>query len=105
MTVETLDRPVKAVLFRSVSIRRRIKNHAATMFFLASFAIALVPLIWVLSVVIARGWSAVTRSDWWTHSLRGVLPQQFTGGIYHALYGTLAQAGVAAVLAVPLGLM
>ena len=105
MTVETLDRPVKAVLFRSVSIRRRIKNHAATMFFLASFAIALVPLIWVLSVVVARGWSAVNRSDWWTHSLRGVLPQQFTGGIYHALYGTLAQAGVAAVLAVPLGLM
>jgi phosphate transport system permease protein len=105
VTTETLDRPVKAVLFRSVSIRRRIKNHAATTFFLASFAIALVPLIWVLSVVVARGWSAVNRSDWWTHSLRGVLPQQFTGGVYHALYGTLAQAGVAAVLAVPLGLM
>jgi phosphate transport system permease protein len=105
VTAETLDRPVKAVLFRSVSIRRRIKNHAATMFFLASFAIALVPLIWVLSVVVARGWSAVNRSDWWTHSLRGVLPQQFSGGVYHALYGTLAQAGVAAVLAVPLGLM
>ena len=105
MTAETLDRPVKAVLFRSVSVKRRIKNHAATMFFLASFAIALVPLIWVLSVVVARGWSAVNRSDWWTHSLRGVLPQQFSGGVYHALYGTLAQAGVAAVLAVPLGLM
>jgi phosphate transport system permease protein len=82
MTVETLDRPVKAALFRSVSVRRRIKNHAATMFFLASFAIALVPLIWVLSVVVARGWYAVTRSGWWTHSLR-----------------------VATVLAVPLGLM
>jgi phosphate transport system permease protein len=105
VTAETLDRPVKAVLFRSVSVKRRIKNHAATMFFLASFAIALVPLIWVLSVVVARGWSAVNRSDWWTHSLRGVLPQQFSGGVYHALYGTLAQAGVAAVLAVPLGLM
>ena len=105
MTVETLDRPVKAALFRSVSVRRRIKNHAATMFFLASFAIALVPLIWVLSVVVARGWYAVTRSGWWTHSLRGVLPEQFAGGVYHALYGTLVQAGVATVLAVPLGLM
>src|SRR6202011_5540216 len=37
--------------------------------------------------------------------LRGVLPEQFSGGIYHALYGTLAQAAVAAILAVPLGFM
>ena len=105
MTVETLDQPVKAALLRPLSIRRRIKNHFATVFFIASFAIALVPLIWVLSVVVARGWYAVTRSGWWTHSLRGILPEQFTGGVYHALYGTLVQAGVATVLAVPLGLM
>jgi phosphate transport system permease protein len=105
MTIEMLDQPVKAVLLRPLSIRRRIKNHSATVFFLASFAIALVPLIWVLSVVVARGWYAVTRSGWWTHSLRGILPEQFTGGVYHALYGTLVQAGVATVLAVPLGLM
>jgi phosphate transport system permease protein len=65
----------------------------------------LVPLVWVLSVVVARGWYAVTRSGWWTHSLRGVLPEEFAGGVYHALYGTLVQAGVAAVLSVPLGLM
>lgn len=105
MTVETFDRPVKAAVFRPVSTTRRIKNHFATTCFLASFAIALVPLVWVLSVVAVRGWYAVTRSGWWTHSLRGVLPEQFTGGIYHALYGTLVQAGVAALLAVPLGLM
>jgi phosphate transport system permease protein len=105
MTVKTFDQPVKAALFHPLSIRRRIKNHSATVFFLASFAIALVPLIWVLSVVVARGWSAVNRSGWWTHSLRGILPEQFAGGVYHALYGTLVQAGVATVLAVPLGLM
>lgn len=105
MTVETLNRPVKAVVFRPLSIKRRVKNYAATTFFLASFAIALVPLVWLLSVVIARGWYAVTRSGWWTHSLHGVQPEQFAGGVYHALYGTLAQAGVAAMLAVPLGLM
>jgi phosphate transport system permease protein len=105
MTVDTLDRPVKAVAFAPVGLARRIKNNAATVFFLVSFLAALVPLVWVLSVVIARGWFAVTRSDWWTHSLRGVLPEQFAGGVYHALYGTLLQAGVAAVLSVPLGLM
>jgi phosphate transport system permease protein len=105
MTVDTLDRPVKREVFRPVSIRRRITNNAATVFFLGSFVVALVPLIWVLSVVVERGWYAVTRSGWWSHSLRGVLPEQFVGGVYHALYGTLAQAGVAALLSVPLGLM
>ena len=34
-----------------------------------------------------------------------MLPEEFAGGVYHALYGTLVQAGVATILAVPLGLM
>ncbi|QNI08433.1 phosphate ABC transporter permease PstA [Mycobacterium kubicae] len=102
---DALDQPVKAAVFRTLSPWRRIKNGAATTFFSASFAVALVPLFWLLGVVIARGWYAVTRLDWWTHSLRGVLPEEFAGGIYHALYGTLVQAGVSAVIAVPLGLM
>lgn len=105
MTVDTLDRPVKAGAFSPVSIQRRIKNNVATVFFLGSFLVALVPLVWVLSVVLVRGWYGVTRSGWWTHSLRGVLPEQFAGGVYHALYGTVLQAGVAALLSVPLGLM
>jgi phosphate transport system permease protein len=105
MTADIMDRPVKGPAFRPVSIGRRIKNRAASSMFVASFAIALVPLVWVLCVVIERGWRAVTSSSWWTRSLHGVLPNQFAGGIYHALYGTLVQAGIAAVLAVPLGLM
>jgi phosphate transport system permease protein len=105
MTIDALDRPVKPELFSHLSLRRRFANSAATTFFLTSFVVALVPLVWVLWVVVQRGWYAVTRSGWWTHSLRGVLPEQFAGGVYHAVYGTLAQAGVAAVLSVPLGLM
>jgi phosphate transport system permease protein len=105
MTAHALDQPVKTEVFRPLSLRRRISNNAATIFFVISFVGALVPLVWVLSVVVVRGWYAVTRSGWWTHSLRGVLPEEFAGGVYHALYGTLVQAGVAAVLSVPLGLM
>ncbi|MGO8967243.1 MAG: phosphate ABC transporter permease PstA [Mycobacterium sp.] len=105
MTSAKLTRPVKAAALRRVSVRRRIKNHIARLLFLSSFAIALVPLVWLLWVVVARGWYAVTQPGWWSHSLRGVLPEQFSGGVYHALYGTLAQAGVAAILAVPLGFM
>ena len=105
MSGPAVEKPIKLAVFQPVSLRRRIENNVATMFFLASFVVALVPLVWVLSVVIGRGWYAVTRSGWWTHSLHGVLPEEFTGGVYHALYGTLVQAGVATILAVPLGLM
>jgi phosphate transport system permease protein len=105
MSTATLDLPVKGPTFYPVSIARRIKNNIATTLFLLAFATAIVPLVWVLWIVIERGWYAVTRSGWWSHSLQGVLPEQFAGGVYHAIYGTLAQAAVAAVLAVPLGLM
>lgn len=105
MSTDALDRPLKAELFEPVSLQRRIKNKVATVFFFGAFVVALVPLGWVLTVVVSRGWYAVTQSEWWTHSLRGVLPEEFAGGVYHAIYGTLVQAGVAAVLAVPLGLM
>jgi phosphate transport system permease protein len=105
MSTATLDQPVKTPTFHPISIVRRVKNHFATALFLTAFAIAIVPLVWVLWIVIGRGWYAVTRQGWWTNSLQGVLPEQFAGGIYHALYGTLVQAGVAAILAVPLGLM
>ncbi len=100
-----LDLPVKAVTVRHVSVGRRIKNYVAALFFVASFLIALVPLVWLLWVVVQRGWYAIMQPGWWSHSLRGVMPEQFSGGIYHALYGTLAQAAVAAILAVPLGFM
>ncbi|OBJ70218.1 phosphate ABC transporter permease PstA [Mycobacterium sp. 1274756.6] len=99
-----MSAPVK-VKRHPIAVRRRVKNRVATLFFLGSFLVALVPLFWLLWVVVARGWYAVTRENWWTHSLRGVLPEQFAGGVYHALYGTLVQAATAAVIAVPLGLM
>jgi phosphate transport system permease protein len=101
----TLDQPLKGPTFHPTSAARRLKNATASSLFVAAFVIALIPLVWVLSVVIERGWRAVISSDWWLRSLKGVLPEQFAGGIYHALYGTLVQAGVAAILAVPLGLM
>ena len=105
MSAPTLDVPVKAEAVQSISLSRRIKNKIAATFFLVSFGIALVPLIWVLWVVVERGGYAITRPGWWSHSLRGVLPEQFSGGVYHALYGTVVQAAVAAIIAVPLGFM
>jgi phosphate transport system permease protein len=105
MSSVTLHLPVKAAAVQPISIGRRIKNKIAATFFALTFAIALVPLVWLLWIVVQRGSYAITQPDWWSHSLRGVLPEQFSGGVYHALYGTVVQAAVAAAIAVPLGFM
>ncbi|MGH3636728.1 MAG: phosphate ABC transporter permease PstA [Mycobacterium sp.] len=105
MNSPTLSRPIKATESRHISIGRLVKNRVAAMLFLISFVIAMIPLAWLLWVVAKRGWYAITQPDWWSHSLQGVMPEQFAGGVYHALYGTLVQAGAATILSVPLGIM
>jgi phosphate transport system permease protein len=99
-----LDAAVKGPTFHPISAGRKIKNNVATTLFWASFVIAMVPLTWVLYTVVERGFRAIVTTHWWTKSLAGVLPEQFAGGVYHAIYGTLVQAAIAAVLAVPLGI-
>jgi phosphate transport system permease protein len=91
--------------FILVSSGRRAKDVLARVLTTAAFLIAVVPLLWVLYTVIAKGARAVTSASWWTHSLQGVLPEQVAGGVYHAIFGTVVQALIAAVLAVPLGIM
>ncbi|GAA5065901.1 phosphate ABC transporter permease PstA [Nocardia callitridis] len=105
-TVTTkFDKPIKAPAFREVSLARKVKNNIATGLVWACFAVALIPLVWVLWVVVARGFDAIISSGWWGKSLKGVLPEDFAGGVYHAIYGTLVQAGVAGIISVPLGVM
>ncbi|WP_454194936.1 phosphate ABC transporter permease PstA [Nocardia sp. Marseille-Q1738] len=105
MTTSTLDRPVKAPTFRHVSLSRRVRNNLATGLVWLAFGIALVPLGWVLLMVVTKGFDAVVTANWWQNSLKGVLPNQFAGGVYHAIYGTIVQSLVATVIAVPLGIM
>lgn len=97
--------PVKGPTFHPVSVGRKVRDRLAKVLFAASFLIALVPLVWVLYTVVRRGFRAVMSSSWWSHSLAGVLPEQFAGGVYHALYGSLVQSLIAALLSVPLGVM
>lgn len=105
LTDSYFDSPVKGRTIPAITTSRKIKDRLATIAFGASFVIVLLPLIWVLYTVISRGASAIVSSSWWTRSLSGVLPEQFTGGVYHAIYGTLVQAGIAALFSVPLGIM
>jgi phosphate transport system permease protein len=105
MTQIALDSPVKAPTFHPISLTRRLKDKLATTLFTTSFLIALIPLVWLLYTVITKGFAAIISSSWWTRSLSGVLPEEIAGGVYHAIYGTLIQAFIAAVLSVPLGVM
>jgi phosphate transport system permease protein len=105
MTQAALDKALKGPTFHPTSTSRKVKNSVAAILFSASFLIAMLPLVWLLYTVLSRGFRAVISSGWWTKSLAGVLPEQFAGGVYHAIYGTLIQAGIAAVLSVPLGVM
>ncbi|WP_433661516.1 phosphate ABC transporter permease PstA [Nocardia sp. CA-128927] len=105
MTSTTLDKPIKAPTFRDVSTSRKIRNNLATGVVWLCFAIALVPLAWVLIMVVSKGFESVVSLDWWQKSQKGILPDQSGGGVYHAIYGTIVQSAVAAVIAVPLGIM
>ncbi|HEY8790879.1 MAG TPA: phosphate ABC transporter permease PstA [Actinopolymorphaceae bacterium] len=91
--------------FTEISWIRRARNRIAAVVVTTAFVLALLPLLWILYNVVAKGFDAVTSAAWWTHSQRGVLPEQVAGGAYHAIYGTLIQALIAAVIAVPLGIL
>lgn len=105
MTASTLDSPVKGPTFHPISASRKVKDKIATILFGTSFLVAMVPLVWVLYTVLERGIKAVVSPGWWNRSLAGVLPDQFAGGVYHAIYGTIVQAAIAAAISVPLGVM
>jgi phosphate transport system permease protein len=99
------DRPANRPTFQARSTGRKVKDRLATVLVVLAFLIAVVPLVWVLVTVVGRGIGAIVSSDWWGKSLSGVLPESFAGGVYHAIYGTLIQAALAAVIAVPIGIL
>lgn len=105
-TTESLvDRPAQPPAFQRIGAARKTKNMVATTLVTLAFAVAIVPLVWLLITVVSNGFDAIVSSGWWSKSLKGVLPDEFRGGIYHALYGTFVQGLVCALIAVPLGIM
>lgn len=87
-----------------VSSRRRATDQAARALVWMAFAAALVPLVLVLGYTLWRGLARLDAS-FLTHSMAGVGPLDETGGVYHAVVGTLQQVALASLLAVPLGLL
>ncbi|MDT4940790.1 MAG: phosphate transport system permease protein [Pseudonocardiales bacterium] len=102
MTTAGLTQP-SSLLAKSRS--RTVKNHLATVLVLLSFAIALIPLVWVLWTVASNGLSTITRASWWTGTMRNVTYTDPGGGARHAIIGTLEQVALCTAISVPLALM
>jgi phosphate transport system permease protein len=84
---------------------RAVKDGVARIVMWASFALAMVPLVWILLTVVSKGIALLLQSTWWTTSQRNITATDVGGGAVHAIQGTLIQAGVTAVIAVPIGVL
>ncbi|HMI24347.1 MAG TPA: phosphate ABC transporter permease PstA [Streptosporangiaceae bacterium] len=98
-----MDQP--AVDLREPAGWRRSKNRIATSLMVLAFVFVLIPLGFVLFTVIAKGASAIS----WSFLSGGPIPPNVLpvgiGGMWPAIYGTLVITGLAAVIAVPLGVL
>ncbi|MGC0418483.1 phosphate ABC transporter permease PstA [Embleya sp. AB8] len=83
---------------------RRARDRFATSLICTSFVLAVVPLVSLLTYTIQRGYDKLSPY-FLSHSMRGVGARDNTGGIYHAIIGTLEQVGLATLIAVPIGLL
>ncbi|MBB6173923.1 phosphate transport system permease protein [Nocardiopsis mwathae] len=83
---------------------RKAKDRLVTGLVYCCFAIAIVPLLSLLFTVLVNG---LERFDGYflTVSMNGVLPSMDAGGVYHAIVGTIAITGFAALISIPIGLM
>ncbi|MGZ4601703.1 phosphate ABC transporter permease PstA [Oryzihumus sp.] len=97
--------PAPALQLGHKSRGRAFRNQLARVVMWAAFLLALVPLVWILWTVLARGLHMLLTSDWWTHSQRGITSRMVGGGAVHAIQGTLIMAVVTAVIAVPIAVM
>jgi phosphate transport system permease protein len=84
---------------------RRRKNQIATFVMWAAFVVTLIPLVFVLYTVIAKGITAIS----WQFLTGSPIPPNVlplgVGGMAPAIIGTLEITGFAALIAIPLGVL
>jgi phosphate transport system permease protein len=91
------------ILQRSISRSRRVRNGLADAWMIGSMLFALVPLVIIVVYVVSKG-AGVINAKFLTHELP--FQSQFPGGgIGPAILGTLIITGVAAAMAIPLGIL
>jgi phosphate transport system permease protein len=101
VTQDVRQEPAPASPMDRPSRSREIKNVVATVLMWTAFGIAVIPLIWILWTVISKGSNLLFDANWWLNSQRGITNREVGGGAYHAIVGTILQAVICAVIAVP----
>jgi phosphate transport system permease protein len=112
MTTQTLDGrsrtprgdDARSSLLRTSDVRRRRKDRTMTFLVYGAFVVALIPLVSLLWTVLVHGYHTIDV-NFLTHSMRGVFGGEDSGGIYHAIIGTLLITLGAAVISVPIGIL
>ncbi|MCA0335345.1 MAG: phosphate ABC transporter permease PstA [Actinobacteria bacterium] len=82
---------------------RALRDRLARFVMWGSFALACVPLVWILVSTLLKGGHMLLSLDWWTLSQNGITARRVGGGAAHAIQGTLLQALVTAAMSVPIG--
>ncbi|MEU7883115.1 phosphate ABC transporter permease PstA [Microbispora bryophytorum] len=96
MTVQTGIQPISSA--------RRAKDRLVHVLVYLAFALAVIPLLSVLWLVVKNGIGRLDM-EFLTHSMRNIGARDAGGGAYHAIIGTLEQVLLASLIAVPIGLL
>jgi phosphate transport system permease protein len=92
-----------SVISGAVEGRRAARNRVATSLIYSAFILALLPLISVVLTLVDKGRSRLD-GNFFNNSMRNITAFDANGGAYHAIIGTLEQAGIATLITVPLGI-
>jgi len=104
MTTTTTSPAPSLTLGGRTSLRRRLTNNAATIGVSIAFLLALVPLVSLVWTAIKNGAERLSW-DFLTTDMVGVFGDMTSGGILHALVGTLLVTLAAGVISVPVGIL
>ena len=83
---------------------RSARNRMATVLIYGAFILALLPLVSVVWTLVSKG-SDRLDGNFFQTSMNNIGAFDEKGGAYHAIIGTLEQAGIATLITVPLGIL
>ncbi|GAA4719048.1 phosphate ABC transporter permease PstA [Isoptericola chiayiensis] len=96
--------PDTARLLATVDPARRRTDRTMQVLIYIAFALAMIPLIWLIWTVVAQGADRISI-DFLTQSMRNIFGGDPRGGIYHAIAGTVIITLLATVISVPIGIL
>ena len=91
-------------LLTTAEPRRRRTDRMMAVLIGGAFVLAMLPLVSLLWTVLFNGAGRITI-EFLTYSMRGIFGGDPSGGIYHAITGTLIITGWAALISVPIGIL